>query len=110
MRRLLALTAVMSCVGLVAAAPAAHAAYVLRAIVNADNSVTVEWAFRGTDVSYASVAVDCCVVHTWFGGGRSVRFTTAPLSVGRHSIAVQVEERYWTNTYYDPASCQESTR
>src|SRR5262245_27943418 len=41
---------------------------------------------------------------------RSLRFTTAPLSAGRHTIAVQVMQRYWSNTYYDPANCQPSTR
>jgi len=78
--------------------------------VNADKSVTVEWALGGTDVSNLSVAVDCCVVHSWLNVvDRSSRFTTSPLSVGRHTIAVQVLERYWTNAYYDPTNCSVST-
>ena len=76
---------------------------------NADKSVTIEWALGGTDVSNLSIAVDCCVVHTWLNADRSARFTTRALSVGRHTIAIQVLERYWTNTYYDPTSCVVST-
>ena len=108
-RRLLALTLVASCAALVWAATASYAAYAFRMSVNADKSVTIEWALGGTDVSNLSVAVDCCVVHTWLNADRSARFTTQPLAVGRHTIAIQVLERYWTNTYYDPTSCVVST-
>lgn len=107
--RLLALTLVASGTALVWAATASYAAYVFRMSVNTDKSVTIEWALGGTDVSNLSVAVDCCVVHTWLNADRSARFTTDPLSVGRHTIAIQVSERYWTNTYYDPTSCAVST-
>ena len=108
-RRLLALTLLASGTALVWAATASYAAYVFRMSVNADKSVTIEWALGGTDVSNLSVAVDCCVVHTWLNADRSARFTTEPLPVGRHTIAIQVLERYWTNTYYDPTSCVVST-
>ena len=86
-----------------------YAAYVFHLRVNADKSVTIEWALAGTDVSNLSVAVDCCVVRTWPNQDRSARFTTEPLSVGRHTIAIQVLERYWTNTAYNPTSCAVST-
>jgi hypothetical protein len=78
--------------------------------VNADSSVTIEWALVKPDVSNVSVAVDCCVVHTWFGANRATTFTTAPLSAGWHTIAIQVLQRFWSNTYYDPTSCEESTQ
>lgn len=108
-RRLLALTLLACCAALVWAATASYAAYVFHLRVNADKSVTIEWALAGTDVSNLSVAVDCCVVHTWPNADRSTRFTTEPLSVGRHTIAIRVLERYWTNTAYDPTSCAVST-
>ena len=109
-RRLLPLTLLLACAALGLPPPASYAAYVVRMNVNADKSVTVEWALGGTDVSNLSVAVDCCVVHSWLNVvDRSSRFTTSPLSVGRHTIAVQVLERYWTNTYYDPTNCSVST-
>ena len=108
-RRLFALTILASCAALVWAATASYAAYVFRMSVNADKSVTIEWTLEGTDVSNVSVAVDCCAVHTWLNTDRSARFTTDPLSVGRHTIAIQVLERYWTNTFYDPTSCAVST-
>ena len=108
-RRLLALTILASCAALAWAATASYAAYVFRMSVNADKSVTIEWTLEGTDVSNVSVAVDCCAVHTWLNTDRSARFTTDPLSVGRHTIAVQVLERYWTNAYYDPTNCSVST-
>ncbi len=107
--RVLLLTLLLACAALGLAPPPSHAAYVLRMNVNADRSVTVDWALGGTDVSNLSVAVDCCVVHTWPNTDRSLRFTTPPLPAGRHTIAIQVLERYWTNTYYDPANCIDST-
>ena len=77
--------------------------------VNADKSVTIEWALTSMDVSNLSIVVDCCVVHSWRGMDRSTKFTTAPLAVGRHTTAIQVFERYWTNTYYEPSRCDVSS-
>lgn len=110
MRRLLAVTLLALCAALALTTTPSHAAYVLDMSINADNSVTIRWALGSTDVSNVAVAVDCCVVHASFGADRSTTFTTAPLSGGRHTIQIQVLERYWSNTYYDPGSCEVSTR
>jgi hypothetical protein len=63
-----------------------------------------------TQVSSTSVAIDCCIVHTWYAVDRSTTYTTAPLSAGRHTITLQVLEMDWTNTDYGPANCKLSTR
>jgi hypothetical protein len=109
-RRLLISTLIAALATLVLAITASHAAYVRRATVNADNSITIEWVLGSIDVSNTSVAVDCCVVHAWTGLDRSTRFTTAPLPAGRHTITIEVLEMYWTNTDYGPANCDISTR
>jgi hypothetical protein len=109
-RRLIAVALLALCAALALATTPSYAAYVLRMTVNADSSVTIQWALGSTGVSNVAVAVDCCVVHTWFGADRSTTFTTEPLSAGRHTIQIQALERYWSNTYYDPASCEPSTR
>ena len=109
-RRRLVVTLLAMCVALALIPAPSYAAYVVRMNINGDRSVTVEWSLGGTDASNLSVAVDCCVVHTWPNVDRSLRFTTAPLSSGRHTIAIQVLEHYWTNTYFDPTSCKVSTR
>lgn len=102
-------TLALASVVFLVASTATHAAYVRRATVNADNSVTIEWELESTDVSNLSVAVDCCVVHGWPGVDRSTTFTTTPLSAGEHTIAIQVEQRIWTNTNFG-TNCVLSTR
>lgn len=107
-RRLFRLTLLIAFATLVSSAPS-HAAYLRRATVNADRSVTIEWTLASTEVS-TSLAVDCCIVHTWYAADRSTTFTTAPLPAGRHTITLEVLEMYWTNTDYGPANCKLSTR
>lgn len=109
-RRLLTVTLLITVAALVVSSTPSHAAYVSRAIVNPDRSVTIEWTLASTEVSNTSVAVDCCVVHTWYAVDRSTTYTTAPLAAGRHTITLEVLEMYWTNTDYGPANCKLSTR
>lgn len=109
-RRLLTVTLLITLAALVVSSTPSHAAYVRRAIVNTDRSVTIEWTLASTEVSNTAVAVDCCVVHTWYAVDRSTTFTTAPLPAGRHTITLEVLEMSWTNTDYGPANCKVSTR
>lgn len=108
-RRLLISTLVLAPMAL-SLSTASHAAYVSRATVNPDRSVTIDWALASTEVSNTSVAVDCCVVHTWYTVDRSTSFTTAPLPAGRHTITLEVLEMTWTNTDYGPSNCKVSPR
>ncbi len=108
-RRLFTVTLLITLAALVVSSTPSHAAYVRRATVNGDMSVTIEWTLASTEVSNTSVAVDCCVVHTWYSVDRSTTFTTAPLPAGRHTITLEVLEMYWTNTDYGPANCKLST-
>ena len=109
-RRLLTVTLLTTLAALVVSSTPSHAAYVRRTIVNPDSSVTIEWTLASTEVSNTSVAIDCCIVHTWYAVDRSTTYTTAPLSAGRHTITLQVLETDWTNTDYGPANCKLSTR
>ena len=79
-RRLFTLTLLIAFAALGVSTTGSDAAYVRRTTVNPDRSVTIEWTLANTEVSNTSVAVDCCVVHTWYGPDRSTTFTTAPLS------------------------------
>lgn len=108
-RRLFRLTLLITFATLVFSTPS-HAAYLRRATVNADRSVTIEWTLASTEVSNTALAVDCCIVHTWYAADRSTTFTTEPLPAGRHTITLEVLETYWTNTDYGPANCRLSTR
>jgi PASTA domain len=109
-RRLFTVTLLITLAALVVFSTPSHAAYVSRATVNTDRSVTIEWTLASTDFSNTSVAVDCCVVHTWYAVDRSTTYTTAPLAAGRHTITLEVLEMYWTNTDYGPANCRLSSR
>jgi hypothetical protein len=109
-RRLFTLTLLITLAALGASTTASYAAYVRRATVNSDRSVTIEWTLANTEVSNTSVAVDCCIVHSWYSADRSTTFTTAPLAAGRHTITLEVLEMYWTNTDYGPTNCKVSTR
>jgi hypothetical protein len=109
-RRLFMLTSLVAVAASAAASTPSYGAYVHRATVNASQSVTVEWTFASTDVAVTSIAVDCCVVQRWSELNRSTAFTTAPLHVGRHTIAIEVLERFWTNTYFGSLNCTSSGR
>lgn len=110
MRRRLFTATLMASIAALAASTGSHAAYVSRAIVNTDGSITIQWTLASTEISNTSVAVDCCVVHTWYGVDRSTAFTTAPLPAGRHTITLEVLEMTWTNTDFGPEHCRVSPR
>ena len=75
------------------------------ASVNGDHSVTIAWQLESANVFNQSLAVDGSVVRS--GSDRATIFTTRPLSVGSHTITIEVRELFETYTRSD-SSCVES--
>ena len=75
------------------------------ASVNGDHSVTIAWVLESANVFNQSLAVDGSVVRS--GSDRVTIFTTRPLSVGSHTITIEVRQLFETYTRSD-ASCVES--
>jgi hypothetical protein len=72
-----------------------------RTTVNADHSVTIEWAVESVNVFVTAVTVD----YHFVGSTSLTRLTTAPLSSGWHTITVDAMETFLSNTYFG-ASCE----
>ena len=66
------------------------------ATVNADHSVTIEWAFESANVFNRTLAVDRSVVR--YASDRVTIFTTKPLSGGWHTITIEARELFETYT------------
>ncbi len=75
------------------------------ASVNGDHSVTIAWQLESANVFNQLLTVDGSVVRS--GADRATIFTTRPLSVGSHTITVEVRELFETYTRTS-SSCVES--
>jgi hypothetical protein len=75
------------------------------ASVNGDHSVTIAWELESANVFNHSLVVDGYVVRS--GADRATIFTTRPLSVGSHTITIEVRELFETYAGSGP-SCVES--
>src|SRR6478735_4856349 len=75
------------------------------ASVNGDHSVTIAWQLESANVFNQLLTVDGSVVRS--GADRETIFTTRPLSVGSHTITVEVHELFETYTRTG-SSCVES--
>ena len=75
------------------------------ASVNSDHSVTIAWELESPNVFNQWLAVDGSVVRS--GSDRARIFTTRPLSVGSHTITIEVRELFETYSR-SGSSCVES--